>query len=118
MQAYVSKKVAKVSHSQVLSGELGKDTQAAAFYVGRWWGVHGYESLPLASELKTKILDARAVQLIRYMRRYANLRVTRAYKALTIFCDVSGWIKHLPMLLYPDEEPPHESGKLRSPVFS
>lgn len=114
---YVSKRVGKVSPVQVVSGELGKDTQATAAYVGRWWGVIGSESLPWATKLMVTILEARAVQLIRYMRRYARLRVTRAYKSLSIFCDVSGWTKHLPMLLYPDEEPPLKSGVSRLPVF-
>lgn len=114
---YVSKAVGKVSPSRMVSGELTKDSQATLAYVGRWWGVMGARRLPWASKLSLVVMERVACELIRYMRRYARLQVTRAYKSLTIFTDVSGWLKHLPQLLYPDEEPEHERGALRSHIF-
>jgi hypothetical protein len=116
---YVSKAVAKVSPSpEIASGELSKVEQATGEYVGRWWGVFGSKFMPFADKVLAVIKDAQAVQLIRYMRRYANLKYTRAYKSLTIFCDASGWLKHLQKLCYPEADVPHKAGESRSPVFA
>jgi len=97
---------------------MSKDSQASMLYVGRWWGIHGAQFLPWAEKFIMAIADKRACDVIRYMRRYARLRVTRAYKTLSVYCDVDAWVKHLPMLLYPDEIPPHTPGELRSPIFA
>lgn len=113
---YVSKSVAKVSPSMdaavpgggvaCASAELSKDTQATMEFVGRWWGVIGAKFMPFANKVLMAISDKKAVEMIRYMRRYANLKVIRAYKSLSIFCDASVWMKMLPRILYPDEASP------------
>jgi hypothetical protein len=97
LSAYVSKSIARVEN-----GELGKDTQATMEYVGRWYGVVGAKYLPFADVVIAKITDKVACDVIRYMRRFANLKYTRAYRSLSIFADGHFWLSKCEMLLYPD----------------
>jgi hypothetical protein len=94
--AYVSKGTARVEN-----GELAKDTQVSMMYVGRWWGSYNAKYLPFADVVIALITDKKAVEVIRYMRRYARLKFTRAYKSLTIFADGHFWLNKI----CPDELP-------------
>jgi hypothetical protein len=88
--AYVSKGIARVEN-----GELAKDSQVSMTYVGRWWGTYNSKFLPFADVVIALISDHKAVEVIRYMRRYARLKFTRAYKSLTIFADGHFWLNKI-----------------------
>lgn len=88
--------------TKMIAGELSKDRQATAENVGRWWGMVGAENLPFAEEITAVISDKNACDLIRYMRRFAKLKYTRAYKSLKIFCNADFWLSKREQLLYPD----------------
>lgn len=67
---------------------------------GRVWGVVNPAGLPWVKAILCQLEEKEAVQLIRYMRRYAHLR-GRDYKSLMIFCDAELWLMNLDKLLYP-----------------
>jgi hypothetical protein len=86
--SYVSKYQAKVSGKQCIK-------------LGRVWGVCLPENLPWAKEIRMMIGEKEAVQLIRYMRRYAHIH-GRDMVSLTIFAsDPDFWFYQLDRLLYP-----------------
>lgn len=64
--------------------------------VGRWWGVFFRERLPVGDVVKLDVSDKKAVQFMRYMRRFAHIR-SRDYRSLSIVCDVDKWLR---VLLY------------------
>lgn len=70
---------------------------------GRWWGVFYRERLPLGELVNVEVSEAKAVEFIRYMRRYARLK-SRDYKSLTVICNPDFWVGkllHSPPLLTP-----------------
>lgn len=86
VNAYISKYLAKVA-------DTGRD-------IGRVWGIVGVENLPWVRAVLCQLTEQEAVQLIRYMRRFARLR-SRDYKSLTVLLDAEFWWLALDRLLYP-----------------
>lgn len=76
--------------SKYISKEVAQDCQ----HWGRWWGVFFRERLPFGQVLNIPVSEEKAIEFIRYMRRYANLP-SRDYKSLTIICDPKQWLDRL-----------------------
>jgi hypothetical protein len=76
--------------SKYMSKEVG--TQFSDW--GRWWGVFHRNNLPLGEVVNVEVTEEKAVEFIRYMRRYARVK-SRSYKSLTIICNADLWINRL-----------------------
>ena len=61
---------------------------------GRWWGVFHRDNLPLGEVVNVEVTEEKAIEFIRYMRRFAHIR-SRDYRTLTIICDADFWINRL-----------------------
>jgi hypothetical protein len=61
---------------------------------GRWWGVFHRDNLPLGEVVNMEVTEEKAIEFIRYMRRFAHIR-SRDYRTLTIICDSDFWINRL-----------------------
>jgi hypothetical protein len=61
---------------------------------GRWWGVFHRDNLPLGEVVNVEVTEEKAIEFIRYMRRFAHIR-SRDYRTLTIICDANFWINRL-----------------------
>jgi hypothetical protein len=62
--------------------------------VGRWWGVFFRSRLPLGEVVAIVTTKQKAIEFIRYMRRFARLR-SRDYKSLTVICHADRWVNQL-----------------------
>jgi hypothetical protein len=62
--------------------------------VGRWWGVFFRERLPLGQVVNVEVSEEKAIEFIRYMRRFARVR-SRDYRSLTIVCNPDLWLNKL-----------------------
>lgn len=89
---YVSKYLAKAADEHI-SGVVARG-------VGRWWGVIRAEYMPFVQALMVQLTEKEAVQLIRYMRRFARLR-GRSFFSLACFLDADFWWDRLADLLHP-----------------
>jgi hypothetical protein len=89
VMAYVAKTM-----GAVMAVELGKDTQALASHVGRWWGCWHPDCIPFAVRVVVQVTERHACDVIRYFRRFAGIK-SRAYKGLTCFVDVDQWAAKL-----------------------
>jgi len=79
---------------------LGKTFDVAGWgevHTGRFWGVVGRVNIPFGETVKMEIERYKAVQAMRYQRRFARLK-TRNNQSLTIFCDASQWVTRLNLL--------------------
>lgn len=62
---------------------------------GRWWGVFHRGNLPLGELVNVEVTEKKAIEFIRYMRRYAHIR-SRDYKSLTVICNnPDQWVERL-----------------------
>jgi hypothetical protein len=61
---------------------------------GRWWGVFHRGNLPLGEVVNVEVSEDKAIEFIRYMRRYAHLK-SRDYRSLTIICNPDIWLNKL-----------------------
>jgi len=61
---------------------------------GRWWGVFHRDNLPLGEVVNVEVTEEKAIEFIRYMRRFAHIR-SRDYRTLTIICDADYWMNRL-----------------------
>lgn len=61
---------------------------------GRWWGVFRRDNLPLGEVVNVEVTEEKAIEFIRYMRRYAHIR-SRDYKTLTVICNPDIWVNRL-----------------------
>lgn len=61
---------------------------------GRWWGVFFRKRLPVGEIINVEVTEKKAVEFIRYMRRFAHVK-SRDYKSLTIICNPDIWINKL-----------------------
>lgn len=77
---------------------LGKTFQVAEWgklWTGRFWGVISRENIPVGEK---KVIDTsyqKVVTIMRYQRRFMNMRKSRDYNSLKTFCDADQWIKKL-----------------------
>jgi hypothetical protein len=96
---------------------LGKTFDVAGWgekWTGRFWGVVNRENIPFGNTVKMEIERYKAVQAMRYQRRFANPPINligkidegkkikkrhfRNNQALTIFCDADQWVSRLNLL--------------------
>lgn len=75
--------------NKYMSKEVGSQ-----FDWGRWWGVFHRDNLPLGEVVNMEVTEEKAIEFIRYMRRFAHIR-SRDYRTLTIICDADFWINRL-----------------------
>lgn len=61
---------------------------------GRWWGVFHRSNLPFGEVVNVEVSEKKAIEFIRYMRRFARLR-SRDYKSLTVICNSDFWVNRL-----------------------
>ncbi len=74
---------------------LGKEIDEEGWeYPGRWWGIFQREKLPYGEFVNVEVTQEKAVEFIRYMRRFAHIR-SRDYKSLTITCNPDFWVNRL-----------------------
>jgi len=74
---------------------LGKEVDGEGWqYPGRWWGIFQREKLPYGELVNVEVTQEKAVEFIRYMRRFARIR-SRDYKSLTITCNPDFWVNRL-----------------------
>ena len=62
--------------------------------VGRWWGIFFRGRMPFGEEAVFDITDKKAVELMRYFRRFAHIRA-RQHPSLVLICDVDHWLEKL-----------------------
>jgi hypothetical protein len=84
--SYVSKYMAKPGVSLAMTGRI--------------WGIHNIKAIPWVKATILLLSEGEAVQLIRYLRRYANLK-GRDYRSLTVVLNAEFWWRNLDKLLYP-----------------
>jgi hypothetical protein len=75
--------------SKYMSKEVGSELDW-----GRWWGVFYRERLPVGEIINVEVSEKKAIEFIRYMRRYARIR-SRDYRSLTIICNPDVWVNRL-----------------------
>ena len=90
---YVSKALKYISKADV--EDLPEDWQ-----IGRFWGVYGRSNVPWAHRWICKLTDKEAIQLIRYLRRFARIKA-RDYRSLSVIADSNQWSDRIEDLLYP-----------------
>jgi hypothetical protein len=73
---------------------MSKEVGAMFSDWGRWWGVFHRDNLPLGEVVNVEVTEEKAIEFIRYMRRFAHIR-SRDYRTLTIICDANFWINRL-----------------------
>ncbi|MEW6206700.1 MAG: hypothetical protein AB1516_15485, partial [Pseudomonadota bacterium] len=74
--------------SKYMSKEVG------VYEWGRWWGVFFKERLPFGELVHVEVTEEKAIEFIRYMRRYARVR-SRDYRSLTVICFADFWVNRL-----------------------
>lgn len=75
---------------------LGKTFEVSGWseqWTGRFWGVINRSNIPLGELVQEEVTKEKAVELLRYGRRFAGLNKFRSNKSLTIFCDADQWIE-------------------------
>jgi hypothetical protein len=75
---------------------LGKTFEVAGWseqWTGRFWGVVNRSNIPLGELVQEEVTEQKAIELLRYERRFSGLNKFRTNKSLTIFCDASQWIE-------------------------
>lgn len=73
---------------------LGKVVPPEWGNAGRWWGIFQRDKLPYGKLVNVEVTQEKAVEFIRYMRRFARIR-SRDYKSLTITCNPDFWLNRL-----------------------
>jgi len=79
---------------------LGKTFEVAGWdqqWTGRFWGVIARENIPFGDTVRMEIERYKAVQAMRYQRRFARIKA-RNNQSITIFCDASQWVSRLNLL--------------------
>lgn len=66
---------------------------------GRWWGVFYRSRLPLGEVVNVEVSEQKAIEFIRYMRRYmkrkGKKKSGRDYRSLTVICNPDFWVSKL-----------------------
>lgn len=73
---------------------MSKEVGAMFSDWGRWWGVFHRDNLPLGEVVNVEVSEEKAMEFIRYMRRYGHIK-PRDYKSLTIICNADFWVNRL-----------------------
>jgi hypothetical protein len=77
-----------------ISKYMSKTVAAECDDWGRWWGVFGRERLPFGETIIVQVTEQKAIEFIRYMRRYGRIR-SRDYRSLTVICNSDFWAAKL-----------------------
>jgi hypothetical protein len=83
-----------------VSKYMAKPDEGSGLITGRIWGICNISNIPWVKASLVILNEGEAVQLIRYLRRYANLK-GRDYRSLTVILDAEFWWRNLDKLLYP-----------------
>lgn len=73
---------------------MSKEVSAEYASWGRWWGVFFRDKLPFGEMVVVSVTERKAIEFIRYMRRFARLR-SRDYRSLTVICNPDVWVNRL-----------------------
>jgi len=73
---------------------MSKKVSADCANWGRWWGVFFRERLPLGELVNVEVSERKAIEFIRYMRRFAGVK-SRDYRSLTIICNPDVWLNRI-----------------------
>lgn len=73
---------------------MSKETSESLEGWGRMWGVFFRERLPFGDVVNVPVTERKAIEFIRYMRRYSGIR-SRDYQTLTVICDAEFWVNRL-----------------------
>jgi len=77
---------------------LGKTFQVAEWgktWTGRFWGVISRENIPVGEQKTIEVTYQKVCTIMRYQRRFMNMRKSRDYNSLKTFCDADQWINKL-----------------------
>lgn len=77
---------------------LGKTFEVAGWsekWTGRFWGVVNRDNIPFGELVEEEVTREKAVELLRYGRRFSGLKKFGSNKSLTIFCDANQWVEKL-----------------------
>lgn len=75
---------------------LGKTFEVAGWsekWTGRFWGVVNRSNIPLGELVQQEITEGKALEFLRYERRFSGLDKFRSNKSLTIFCNADQWVE-------------------------
>lgn len=75
---------------------LGKTFEVAGWeqvWTGRFWGVVNQPNIPLGELVEEEVTKNKALEFIRYQRRFTGFKNFRSNKSLTTFCDADQWIE-------------------------
>lgn len=86
------------SHNGVMryaSKYLGKTFEVEGWQkVGRYWGVVNRENIPFGELIQQEVPRSKAIEVMRYQRRFAHLKGS-GNKSATVICDADQWIEKI-----------------------
>ena len=86
------------SHNGVMryaSKYLGKTFEVEGWEaVGRYWGVIGRGRIPFGELIQEEVTRKKAIEVMRYQRRYAHLKGS-GKKSATVICDADQWVRKI-----------------------
>lgn len=86
------------SHNGVMryaSKYLGKTFEVEGWQnVGRFWGVINRENIPFGELVIEEVTRKKAIEIMRYQRRFAHLKGS-SKKSATVICDADQWIEKI-----------------------
>jgi hypothetical protein len=77
---------------------LGKTFEVADWgklWTGRFWGVISRENIPVGNKRILQVDYKKVITIMRYQRRFMNMRKSRDYNSLKTFCDADQWVNKL-----------------------
>lgn len=77
---------------------LGKTFEVAEWgnlWTGRFWGVLARENIPFGEVQEIEVPYREVVQVMRYQRRFMNIRTGKDKNSMKCFCDVDQWINRI-----------------------
>jgi hypothetical protein len=93
---------------------LGKTFEVSGWgntWTGRFWGVLNRENIPFGTHEIIDIDYKTAVQVMRYQRRFMNMRKSKDLNSLKTFCNADHWVSSLSGLWTGQGgHPPHRRG--------
>lgn len=77
---------------------LGKTFEVAEWgntWTGRFWGTFNRENIPFGEKKTLHVPYTKAVELLRYQRRFMAMRKRKNLNSLKTFCDADQWISRM-----------------------
>jgi hypothetical protein len=84
---------------------IGKTFDVAEWgsqWTGRFWGVVNRHNIPLGELSQVEMTYSDVVQVMRFQRRFMNMRKTKNLNSLKTFCDADQWIRKVTNLPWCD----------------